>query len=106
MKEVDMRPVVKQRIVFSIIAALVLVPFASVDAVSQDPFVDDQPDSVKMAVDILVARPLGLASTVLGSVVYIVALPFSALGGDTRTPWEKLVVDPARFTFKRPVGKF
>jgi hypothetical protein len=33
-----------------------------------------------------------------------VSLPFSAMGGNTKTAFNKMVADPAAFTFKRPLG--
>ena len=101
-----MNPMLKKSIIFSVIAALVLVPFGPVLAASDDPFVDDDPESLKMAVDIVMVRPLGIAATLVGTALCIVAFPFSALGGDTSTPFEKLVKDPYNFTFNRQLGKF
>jgi hypothetical protein len=65
---------------------------------------DRQVTAGKMAADALLVRPLGLVATVVGSVLFVVALPFSALGGNIDEVGQRLVVDPALFTFKRPVG--
>ncbi len=59
-----------------------------------------------MAVDIIAARPIGLAAMVGGAVVFLVSLPFSALGGNSNEAWETLVVAPAEYTFRRPLGNF
>jgi len=59
-----------------------------------------------MVADALVARPIGLVSTVVGSAVYVVSLPFSLLGGNEKQAREKLVKEPSAFTFKRPLGEF
>ena len=64
------------------------------------------PDPAAMAVDLIVVRPLGLVATLGGSVVFLVSLPFSALGGNSEDAMESLVVSPATFTFKRPLGGF
>ena len=45
-------------------------------------------------------------ATVAGAAVYTVSLPFSLLGGNERAAREQLVYEPARFTFKRPLGEF
>ena len=63
------------------------------------------PSAAAMAVDLLVARPLGLAATVVGSVVFVASLPFTALAGNVGDPADKLVVEPAKFTFVRPLGE-
>ncbi len=59
-----------------------------------------------MVADVVVARPIGLVATVLGSAVYVVSLPFSLLGGNEKQAREKLVKEPSVFTFKRPLGEF
>ena len=58
----------------------------------------------KMAVDLVFIRPLGLAGTVAGSAVYVVSLPFTLLGGNAGEAGKKLVVEPAAYTFTRPLG--
>jgi hypothetical protein len=63
------------------------------------------PSAAAMTVDLLVARPLGLAATVLGTVVFIASLPFQALAGNIADPANKLVAEPAKFTFVRPLGE-
>lgn len=59
-----------------------------------------------MVADVIVARPVGLVATVVGSAVYVVSLPFSLLGGNEKQAREKLVKEPTAFTFKRPLGEF
>ncbi len=59
-----------------------------------------------MAADLLLVRPLGIAATVAGTVLYMVSIPFSAPGGNHLDAREKLVHEPARFTFQRPLGDF
>ena len=63
------------------------------------------PSAAAMTVDMLVARPLGLVATVLGTVVFVASLPFSALAGNVSDPARKLVAEPAQFTFVRPLGQ-
>lgn len=63
-------------------------------------------DPAEVAADALVVRPLGLASTVVGAAIYVVALPFAAIAGDVRGPARSLVGAPAKFTFKRRLGEF
>jgi hypothetical protein len=59
-----------------------------------------------MAIDMLLARPLGLVATVGGTAIFLVSLPFSALGGNTGEAWNSLVADPAAYTFHRPLGMY
>ena len=57
-----------------------------------------------MAVDLVVARPLGIVVTSVGAAVFLVSLPFSAAGGNVDNASEKLVLGPARETFVRCLG--
>jgi hypothetical protein len=59
-----------------------------------------------MVLDTLIGRPAGLAATVVGTAVFVLALPFSLLGGNTGDTARSLIVNPARFTFGRAVGDF
>jgi hypothetical protein len=60
----------------------------------------------EMAGDVLVVRPLGLCATVIGTALFVVSLPFSALGGNTDKAFNYLMKSPAKFTFDRPLGLF
>lgn len=57
-----------------------------------------------MAIDLVILRPLGLVATLGGTLVFMVSSPFSALGGNLDEAWNSLVVTPAEYTFKRPLG--
>jgi hypothetical protein len=63
-----------------------------------------EPNMIKMGADLLVARPVLFAFTILGSVLYVISLPFSLPGGNYDQAAEVLVVGPARATFKRCLG--
>ena len=58
----------------------------------------------KMATDLIFIRPLGLIGTAAGSVIYVASLPFTLLGGNAGEAGKKLVVEPAAYTFDRPLG--
>ena len=58
-----------------------------------------------VAADLLIARPLGLVATVLGIGTCIVTLPFTLTNGSTGQAAQKLIVEPAEYTFTRPLGK-
>ncbi len=66
----------------------------------------DSPPGAVMAADVVVIRPVGLAATVIGSGLFMVSLPFAALGSNTGEVAQRLVVEPAAFTFSRPLGHF
>lgn len=65
---------------------------------------ENPPGAGSMAADLLVARPVGLATTVIGSAVFLVGLPFSLAGGNVGESGQALVVGPAKATFVRCLG--
>ena len=83
-----------------IIIMTVLFAFTSTFA-----FADSDKDEA-MILDTIVERPAGLVATIVGTAVFVVGLPFSLLGNNTRDTAQTLVVAPAKFTFARPVGDF
>jgi len=95
----------RQCVVASIIIGLVFSTFAA-GALAQSPSQEEEAKAGKMVVDILLVRPLGIVSTVAGTAVFIVSLPFSAIGRNIKASAKKLVLEPAKFTFARPLGKF
>ena len=64
------------------------------------------PSAAAMSADLLLVRPLGLVSTVAGTGIFILSLPFTLISGSVGTAADKLVADPAVFTFDRPLGEF
>jgi hypothetical protein len=55
-------------------------------------------------VDLLIVRPLSIAFTAAGAVLFVVGIPFSAAGGNTEEILEILVQQPADYAFSRPLG--
>lgn len=64
----------------------------------------DEPTAMAMAGDLLIARPAGVVLTALGSVAFVVSLPFSAAGGNVSQAAEHLVFRPSKTTFVRCLG--
>lgn len=97
----------KKILVFWLVAlTLVMSPLSSFAVHDEIQKKRGPADPGYMFVDLVLARPAGLVATVAGSVIFVVALPFSLLGSNTDETWESLVVSPAKFTFTRPVGEF
>ncbi|BBP62129.1 multidrug transporter [Pseudomonas sp. St316] len=72
---------------------------------SGDPrYTIQNPPAFAMLGDLLIARPLLLAATVIGTGAFVVSLPFTALGGGVGDAGKALVVDPAKATFVRCLG--
>lgn len=64
----------------------------------------EDPSWMEMTGDALFVRPLALGATILGSALFVVTLPFSALGENVDQAAETLVYAPARETFRRCLG--
>jgi len=62
------------------------------------------PPAFAMIGDLLIARPLLVVATVIGAGVFVVSLPFTALGGGVGDAGQALVVDPAKAAFVRCLG--
>jgi hypothetical protein len=78
---------------------------ASSGSGSGDPLYTIQnPPAYAMIGDLLIARPLLVAATVIGAGVFVVSLPFTALGGGVGDAGQALVVDPAKAAFVRCLG--
>jgi hypothetical protein len=94
-----------QRVIV-LLTALTLVAVPCMTCFAQGLEQDDEIIAGKMAGDALVVRPLGICATVIGGAIFVVSLPFSALGGNTKPAYDYLVADPFNFTFNRPLGDF
>ena len=90
----------------NVAAGAALALFSSL--VTADDFregIDDSPSAGAMAFDLVIVRPVGLVATVLGTGLFVLSLPLSLIQGEPPSdPAKKLVVEPAKFTFTRPLG--
>ncbi len=94
----------KRPLVFLIVASLVL--FASTfPAAAAGEHPGEEITTESIMADFMLLRPLGVAASVVGTGFFLVSLPFSVLGGNTKMVFEKTVAEPFRFTFFRPLGK-
>ncbi len=64
------------------------------------------PDPVAIMADGVLVRPLSLVSTIVGSVFYVITLPFTIPSDSADSARQQLVEYPAWFTFQRPIGNF
>lgn len=64
---------------------------------------DGSPEVI--AADVLIVRPVCLAATIVGSVLFVVSLPIAIASKSTGETARKLVGLPARATFTRPLGE-
>lgn len=92
-----------KKILPPILAASLLLPsvqaFAKVQAVEDEP-----PSAFAIVPDLLILRPVGIALTAVGAVIWVVGLPFTAPTGQVKETGKVLVASPAKFTFARCLG--
>lgn len=88
----------------SLVAACCLsltLPMAAI--ANESSTVAESPSGVAMTADLL-ARPVLLGVTVIGSAIWVLGLPFTALGGNVKQSADTLVMEPAKNTFVRCLG--
>lgn len=91
----------------TIIFILVCLPAVTLGAEKIEPLDTKMERSAGvMTADALIVRPMGVVSCVSGFGLFLISSPFSALGGNIGEAWGAMVVQPAKFTFARPLGDF
>ena len=86
--------------------AIAILVLCALIAVSVPALAETPKDGMAVVADVLLARPMGLVTIVFGSVMWVVALPFSIPSDSVGAAGQLLVVDPCKFTFQRPLGDF
>ncbi|MBI3433002.1 MAG: hypothetical protein HY018_12420 [Hydrogenophilales bacterium] len=99
-----MSAVMRSRLVSALLAVALGAMPACANAQQNEPVSGDR--ATDMVVDAVVMRPLGLVATVAGTVLTVVALPFTIPSGSVETSARELILRPADYTFKRPLGDF
>ena len=89
----------KSVVVAAMVALLSWMPFT---AYGQN--VTERPSGLEMTADAVIVRPVTLVATVLGAGLFVVSLPFSALGGNAGEAAQTLVGAPFKATFLRCLG--
>jgi len=95
----------KKIIILIMAVSLMAIPFGS-SAVAKTLKYPIKNSAECMTADFALVRPLQLVSLVSGAVVFVVSLPFSALGGNVDEAFNLMIADSARMTFTRPLGVF
>ena len=91
----------KTKLLITVLCVLALLLSTSTPA-----YASGDTDATSVAVDVVVARPVSFALTIVGSVLFVVSLPFSAGSGCVDKAANTLVKAPANDTFTRPLGEF
>lgn len=102
-----MYTIFKRFAIYLFVFCLFAAPLAS-GAFAQDAVNDREEQAATEAVvfDALIVRPVGIVGTIFGCGVFIVSLPFSVLADNVPGAFNTLVTQPAKYTFRRPLGDF
>lgn len=66
----------------------------------------DPPAAELMAADLLVLKPLGFVTTILGCALFTVALPFTVWSKERiNKSAQSFIIKPGVYTFVRPLGE-
>jgi len=103
-KEIRMLKKITKLLAVFLISTLVFFHFASI-APAQEHLNDLDEKAGYMAGDLAVIRPIGIVATAVGAIVYVISLPFSLAGGNEEEARQKLMIEPAKYTFTRPLGE-
>lgn len=104
-KEAYMRTIAKKTFVMLLVVVFVTTAFAS-SSFAQATIQEEKISTENMVADAIIVRPLGIIATILGVGLFVISLPFSALGKNVKESGENLVMAPVKFTFMRPLGEF
>jgi hypothetical protein len=100
-----MRNARKSMLVFLVVASLIAVPLGQ-SALAQFRPDAKEPDAVAMMVDVVPVRVLSFCGMVIGTAFFLVTIPVSYIAGNYEEAAEKMIAEPARYTFTRPLGDF
>lgn len=68
-------------------------------------FAVEKPNAEEIMADLIILRPLGLCSLVIGSTAFILSLPLAVITKSADRTAQVLVKDTFDYTFKRPLGE-
>ena len=100
-----MNKIIKKSAALFAAIVLILILLATSAAANEVCKIDEY-GAGEMTADIAFVRPLGIVSIAFGSIMFALSLPFSAPAGNVKEVYCKMIVEPAKFTFTRPVGDF
>ena len=100
-----MKKLIKYPAALMLVLAMLMLPLGSA-ALAQEYIESDEASGDAMIYDFVIVRPISAVATLASTTVYILSLPFSALGGNSDEAAEKLVKEPFEWTFDRPLGEF
>ena len=100
-----MNKLIKYPATVLLIVAMLLLPLGT-SALAQEYIESEDASGDAMIYDFVIVRPISAVATLASTTVYILSLPFSALGGNSDEAAERLVKEPFEWTFQRPLGEY
>ena len=94
-----MRSRISQSIKVMLLALTLILP-----SVGWSNTIDETPSAVAMTGDALFVRPVMIATTAVGAVIFVVSSPFALLGGNIGESFSELVGKPFNTAFVRCLG--
>ena len=98
-----MPAILKQLLICVIIALMIFTPFGA-SALAQTEEDISKTTAGNTFIDAVIYRPVGLVAIPVGAVLFVLTIPFSAIGGNVGESFYNLVATPAKYTFVRPLG--
>ncbi len=103
----------------ALVLALALCPGAMGEAPAEEPDatsetpaeeIDDgpikqNPNTMNVATDVLLLRPLGLIMIPVTAVVYVIGYPFAKASGSEDEAYQATLGNTIEYTFERPLGE-
>jgi hypothetical protein len=103
-RQLDHRKLFRKGIPVALALSLAAAPMFSLAQATPSMVREPEPSILAMYTDLLILRPVGICTLVIGSAAYIVSLPFTLPVGGATQAGKTLVADPAKFTFARCLG--
>lgn len=88
----------------AVVSVLIMLLSVSSSALSADQ-TTNPPSAEEIVLDAILIRPLGIASIAAGTVFFVAALPFTIPSRSVGIAARRLVAEPFKFTFTRPMGE-
>ncbi|OUS27302.1 hypothetical protein A9Q99_14910 [Gammaproteobacteria bacterium 45_16_T64] len=83
---------------------IVVMIITALPSIAMAESITERPSGVEMTADLILVRPLMLGATVIGTALFVISSPFSALGGNFKEAASTLVATPFKSTFMRCLG--
>ena len=95
-----------RKIAALLIVFALIVSFSAAPLQASEGWGGQEASADAMIFDAVFLRPLGLVSMVGGTAVFVVTIFFTVPSGSANQAADRLISDPARYTFARPLGVF